>query len=1476
MLKRLRDALHKVSLILRRRLARDDGGSAVERSLTVPSAIASGAGAVAVGGSVRFSLITTAPLIAAPLLSFFGKGSLRSDRAKLKRRTALSLRLLRRFSYIPLDGREIHIHRQSTAALIQSSRSASLLVTGEPGVGKSAELFSLASSLVTSGQDVIYLAADQLTAESLELLGSELGLSHHLLDVLESWKGAEPGYLIIDALDAARADAAAQTLRDLLALVVNAGEDHAPISRWRAIASIRSYDLKYASELASQFAVERFPISIPVDDALRDPQFAHVRHLRIPRLRPDEIQELVSRAPALKRVIDGASPSVRELLRVPFNLRIAAELTAHGQGTLTEVHAQADLLARYWDLRVIQSVPTAAAFEREAMLREITDVAVRARALTVRTGAITRTVALRWALSTSLLVEGPGGNRATIAFAHHILFDYAVARLLLDGESAAIPNRLRTDPGFVLFGRPSLDFHFHELWSRAARVDGTERTEFWSSILEIAGVPEIPSIGKLIGAAAAAARVEGISDLEPLVRRLEGPASFERKAADEILRHMLAAVNVGGRGTIVGPAGGPWAPFIERVTREPRVEVVEAIWAVLSHLFEKPNELTPLQATAAGQTARRLLEFERTRPEPNRWRASQLAQWVARTYSTDRIASHNLLIRGASEAYIPTMGFGELFWMAEEAEALMDVDPELVEQMYAVAFTESAQTRGSSSPSPHYRLSKVFPAFLKIAPSHASRALMRAVDAYIASRHQEAELMRAALEVEEGTVAEGEPEVNEIEGGHGPFPLWGFDVRFKADFSAIWDTGDTYSHDDAVGMLDAFRTALGEAADAPTIRELVTPAVVQVVPAVVWRRIIQAANARPRELGMQLRELLVAPAVLAARDTTYEAGQLLRAVFPLVEADERAAIEDAIMAIPSRASNTGWSLEGLERLRDRLLSCLRRADIVTASAQRRVDELSEESAPPENEPLFGGVSTTTSAISNEEWLAQEGVPVDAPENVRLRTCAEPVKAFATRFLNGSPTPQAASDVFQSLQHCERELREVAEAHPVQRDDVYSDLVGACAVIARMPGLNVQSHLGAFVRRILIEASQHSLPLANDEQETFDRFPSWGSRSPRVTAAQGLMELMANASVADMEVGRAIGGLARDSAKAVRLQVAVRLGALIYKDVRLDSVSARELLKERALREQSPPILVGLIESLRAAHSRDEVYVAYAVDVLLEILSRYGTYDGAPEGVLDRAILALVEVDVWHEECRARLAIDEFIAKAPTIPAVAGQFVSHLRGLLAVGDVEGNDAVVDVARLRAVALVMRMAQDAHDALDALRRQYPETPLVDWPPSDQKRSESARSILERVATELYFGAGVFDEEQGRDAARTNLAVRKRFVIELGDTLDLLVAAADEERGRLLFETLEYLAKATPADVLPRIEKLISSLDASGQLDQAGIADKVVRCLEWYLAAQRPIFRERVELRDALLTTLDTLVKRAVPSALRLAYRAEDIYR
>jgi glycosyltransferase involved in cell wall biosynthesis len=442
-----------------------------------------------------------------------GSPGSRSDIDTLRAYTRETLRQQARFASIEAHGTSVKVRRACVSALVNAAKEGSVLIVGEPGAGKSGVQHDAVTELLATGADVVVFAAEALAAQSLGQLRMELNLEEDIVDVLDNWAGDTPAFLVIDALDAARSEGVAHALRDLIRSVINRN------GRWRVIASIRKFDLRYSADL-------RRLVPGTAVQGFADAEFAQVRHLNVPVLDDTELGQVAAQSDELKGILDAAGVDLFDLLRVPFNLNLVAALLNGGipLAELTPIRTQIELLDRHWDERVVRSDPGGEV--RETVLRIVTEEMVRRRALRVPRSVVTGDLAaserLRQVLSAQVLIEWqapdiPRPNQALLAFSHHLLFDYAVARLLFRGEAKDLLQRLENEPDLALFARPSIVLHFHHVW-----VTDPARTSFWDLVEAFQQSDNLSEIAKTIGPTVAADLFTTPEDFSGVVERLGG------------------------------------------------------------------------------------------------------------------------------------------------------------------------------------------------------------------------------------------------------------------------------------------------------------------------------------------------------------------------------------------------------------------------------------------------------------------------------------------------------------------------------------------------------------------------------------------------------------------------------------------------------------------------------------------------------------------------------------------------------------------------------------------------------------------------------------------------------------------------------------------------------------------------------------------------------------------------------------------
>jgi len=1401
--------------------------------------------------------------------------SYRDDIERLRRYSAETLRSVEELSCLAVGDQNIKIQRESTQILRRAVESNSLLVVGEPGAGKSGAIHDLVKSLHDDNRDVVFFAVDRVEARGLVGLRDELGLSHELNQVLQNWPGEAPAFLVIDALDAARNDQSAQTLRTLLSETLRHEQ------RWRVVASIRKFDLQYDLRLKELFEGR------PVSDEYKDPSFWNTRHLDIRVLNANELIEAGTQSIELlnlfRSILEEGLDDLLSLLSNPFNLRLVGDLLGSGAelGALTPIKTQMGLLERYWEERVLISRSQTQGDTRELVLRHAVEAMVAARSLRIDRSLLTdrasATDALRDLLSSHVLAEWrPSAeaqpNRYVITFGHHIFFDYAVARLLLRGTSEALVERFSAETELTVAIRPSLMLHFRYVWE-----SDPSRSSFWELVLLLVRTQGIPEIGKLIGPTAAADLIRTVADLRPLIERLQHPEASVRNVAKEALRHVTGAVQTtqsGAKWLLVGPTARPWCDLLDEASSRIE-ETAYTIRPLLMRLSDLAAELTDNQKAALGRVARRLLDYAWAKPgPPDQYLIVHAIQAVCRTFDSDASESGTILRRSLDPAHLASYAHIELPWLGREVESLVEYDAQLVEEIYVAAFTHEEEsveetdvggsrilalrsTRSQDFKEARWLLAAHYRKFLDRAPIPATRALIAAIDTYVTNRQRDDRPLSWTSET---------------------FDFNGQEAQTTTDFSDIWDSGSAYRDDDPLRMLDTFESYLrdlssdeSKSAERIAILDLI---VQRNRYAVFWKRLLDLGAGEPTSLGLEIRSLAYAVPILTGFDTTRPVGDFLNKVFPLLETSERQLVERAILSIPTTASDDS-ELEGLQLRRDRLLWCLPPEALVTTEAMNAFEELRSRGGGPENErrgPL-GGV--WGGQVTDEDLLARQGVPVEAEANRRIQELIRPVQLFAANYQNAKPKASVIADLMPNMQTLYDALARADEdgVHVKQKENGDAYLIEACEKIAGSDELvKCSDDIKRFTRQILLVGSTNRSPEYHPENDRyFDENPSWGIPSPRVDATGGLMWLAREPAMADSELLRRIEQLSRDEVPAVRFQVASRLN-YIY-DTAPDLMW--QMIERMSHEEQSRGVLEALLHvplSVFAGPYADRI-----VELTRVIFERIREGSGATK-IRSMCTRLFCGLYVWRDHPQARTMVFR-IANAPLVYAnEAHKITFELRGPLTVGYVDVPNADEDAIRGRSFELMGAILNATTERLGALRSTNGEDATT-WSEEDLEQAKKLFHLADSIAQELFFASGAFDKEMGqRETSKPPLgdAERSRFLREALPLLNDLAEIGAAKVAHNLVKTLEYLLEYDPAEVFLTIGRVVQAAQRGGYQYESLAVEVIVGVVKRFLATYRYLLRERPECRQALIEILDTFVAAGWPQAFELTYQLEEIYR
>ena len=171
------------------------------------------------------------------------------------------------------------------------------------------------------------------------------------------------------------------------------------------------------------------------------------------------------------------------------------------------------------------------------------------------------------------------------------------------------------------------------------------------------------------------------------------------------------------------------------------------------------------------------------------------------------------------------------------------------------------------------------------------------------------------------------------------------------------------------------------------------------------------------------------------------------------------------------------------------------------------------------------------------------------------------------------------------------------------------------------------------------------------------------------------------------------------------------------------------------------------------------------------------------------------------------------------------------------------------------------------------------LNDWPKTEQKNAQSLTQLINYIGSEIYFASGAYGAERHSktdDQRPFTHKEKKRFYREAGHILDELSDVGLPSLAYHLLETLEAFIPSCPAGVFLRIGRVIRGVKKWDYQYESLAVDLMVRLVEPYLAEYRAVLRENEECRRTLLEVLDTFVQAGWPSARRLTYRLEEIFR
>jgi hypothetical protein len=1323
-------------------------------------------------------------------------------------------------SYEKIDQADgvIKITRDCQPAAFAAARDGSLLLIGEPGAGKSAVINTLARELRAHG-DVVEMAVDRYNVQDLAGLQRELDLDHDLVSVLQAWDGPTDGWLVIDALDATRGGKGEGAFRTLIERIL------ALKGRWKVIASIRTFDLRMGVRFRELFKGR------PAHADYQDSTFSMVRHLAVPSWSPDEFQRVLGQAPDLRRALGGVPMKLQQLAMVPFNTRLIGELLREGMRDDAFVHlaSQADLLRLYWDYRI-----TPLGASADGCLLRVVQSMVDGRTLRTPTAPIAASGsdALDRLLQQGVLARVE--NDRYIQFRHHLIFDYAASRLLMDvdGIVSGAKEYLRGETVGLMLA-PALGFLLHELWSSESNHE-----RFWTAVERILGNAKGDPILRSVAGRLSAELPEHPQDVHAIAVH----AAMGRTHVPSALQHVVSALAVRVEDAPEVNVA-PWVALAGELAAF--VQAVPFVLGSLLHVLVRTAHPTQT-GDAVGVAARALLRLALEQPD-SRIEASTVIPWVVSTYTTNPSLSRGLLAQVFMPDRAASHNWHDVPAMCREISTLVEADPDFAADVYKWTFegsvTESVTTSLGGSRSQIlslssnsvqdygmalYSLAEFYPNFLKNHPKPATRALIAAVEGFIRREHssEDEEALRRTVN--------------------------GVEYKLIADNSHVWahEPDSSYGHDGEELMLK-FLAAFVELpeADARTVADQIARSSGW---GFLWSRLFLAAVRRGDGCIDLLWPIAANEAWLTQPETRKDAIDLVAQGYARRTTEERQSLE---------SSAASFAMDGFidpdaarSALMHRLFSVLGRSQLTTDTAKAVLDGISTEELgrSRHNERLF---RITSGFAPTEPYFWIPDLDKSLPGNAAAIQALDAAKKV-NESQRGKQEEVSTEQALALLEVVGNSLN-APDLHPALRMNGEGVIGEGCDHLAKGKRLVATDHFDPADRflALLRIASTSANPDVDDTTERdYEQSQSWGGPAARIEAATAALDVCLQREDLYPRLVVEIDSLLNDRHPATRAQC---IGHL----VRIWNIDREGFWSRLSARLKGETNFAVLKSAVGVLHSVIHDDAERTEPLVYDLMTRYlGTPQESDAENMLADLFAILHVT--YDRAAADAKLTEWMASLADHSSALGTILYTLREAVVLGlpaDQSGKDDI----RHRSQALIHRIVVAADAQLAA----------ADFSPSmpdeEKARLRACAELIDKAAMQLYFATGRASGGSGIEDAACAI-----FLNEVSPTLELIAHQPNPHTIYQLLQLIEVLAPQGPIKAFDLTAHAIRTGGSKGgyQFEALG-AELMVRLISGFLADNKEIFEDEAR-RQALVDCLEIFMEAGWTSARKLLYRLPEL--
>lgn len=1353
---------------------------------------------------------------------------------------------LQKHMHLPSEG-GITIRRKCLDPLLEEVENGSLLVTGEPGAGKTGVLLALAKRMANSPGPLLFLSVDRFSGFNKRSdFKSDLNLEHDPVEVLDAWPGRDPGVLIIDALDASRGGPSESVIAEFIEdVVMNIG------GRWSVVASIRSFDLKNSRRFRTIMR------GAPPNQNFVEKGMGDVRHFQVPRLSSDEIADIADRVVEIGELMESSPSRLQDLLRNIFNLSLAAEILKSGADakSIRSITTQSGLIREYEDICLPSHCLQQAVGNTVCLM--VSRRRLRVRAVDIKSDFIDKVC------ESGVLIK----DDDDVMFAHHILFDHIAGRFYLDLDNTDIlREQLSEDVAADLMLAPALRFALESIWNKGA--PSHEKT--WRLLTDMSAAsnpsPVVESV-LLRNIAEQVEKLEDVAGLCGLIENVENNQS-DLRLLPQLTRYVHMAAKEGNG--FSAPTALAWGNVAKRSAATGGDQhIVETARFLLIALDEMADMTNAEVLNVFGESARSLLREAWSSDSENRLLAKYGIRFVARSYESGPSASRSLLER------ILTTRFSEHAWweapcLAENIQHIIPHDVGFAAQAYETIFsqdvTDESETWFGGHPSAILPMTSTHQQDYQ----HARWLLVEALEGFLETDPAggTAAVIRAVRGLDDGQEKHQTSVV---------FDISGQSVRVLNDALSLMEWREESPREET--PLVAFENFLRKRnCDHEAFQSVITTALSMQTNASVWARILGIAADRPRHAQIDdlLWPLVNELGFVALYSVVRDAIIFIAAAYEEQPIEKRIAFEKSMLK--ECVFSGGSERNRLPSLPARFLSEIRPELLVTSGMKELHTKMKGARNPVGNAPIISmSAGWKSDKDIPEAVLRHQGADIEHGSNPDIRTASRKIEEWLATTKENEDAAWLGEiwsnvvnlvEILDAVDLADSDPRVVHSGWGVVGNGV-ERITKSDFYDPEDPDHPDDECLWALIGRL----SDNRFPETSAPPRSSSLL-SWGNWDVRVYAASSFVSMMRRRDKKPEDVVCRMRKFLSDDVPTVRLHA-----VLYLHELGLSSNQMWSLMEHVAITEQNNEMLYFFISGpLRSLSDKEPKHCA---DILSKIAERtWSAPPGDKEHRRDRnraieAIGSLAgDICIAQDRPEAWTWIKRWAADLQRGEDYLIHALHRLRSVLffPYNDTSKSEKSVFACRGRKLLNIIL------NAATSASRPHNRDITDETAATMRQLSTAAYRVITAVCNELYFGSGTFKSSSGSDrkVGLSNKDGKEKFIADYGDTLCDIGTYGQSDAVHRLVDILDHLLDGNPGEVFDLMARILLNPSAPDgyQFEPLGHGS-VVKLIRRYLADHGDVFDDRSR-REKLVEVLESFASAGWPDAMKLLFDLPDIFR